>query len=244
MKNVEFGFFFTAFVAIIGALIITAVNEASFNISQVLLTLALVLITCIYAMRTAAIANATKKQADASVKMAEEMREQRVTASRPVIIQKAQQKKAIQATIVTDYFSHFEIYNAGNGPAIEVEIFLLNEEKSYIFAERETYLRAGDAPVKLLPAEFGKVQTLPDIEPPVKVIPMHLALREKCTYLVTQYQSIFSYGRQPKWHQTWLPFEGEKASKEGEIYIKPGQLEFKEVDETGRINAFGRSKPK
>ncbi len=85
MKNVEFGFFFTAFVAIIGALIITAVNEASFNISQVLLTLALVLITCIYAMRTSDIAKATRAQADASVKMAEEMRDARYDTVRPVI---------------------------------------------------------------------------------------------------------------------------------------------------------------
>ncbi len=85
MKNVEFGFFFTAFVAIIGALIITAVNEASFNISQVLLTLALVLITCIYAMRTSDIAKATRAQAETSMKMAEEMKKQRYDTVRPVI---------------------------------------------------------------------------------------------------------------------------------------------------------------
>ena len=65
VKNVEYAFFLTAFVATIGALIVTAVNEASFNISLVLLTFALVLITYIYAMRTADIAKANREMAEA-----------------------------------------------------------------------------------------------------------------------------------------------------------------------------------
>ena len=177
------------------------------------------------------------KQANASVEMAREMREQRIMASRPVIIQKAQQKKAVQATIITDYFSHFEIYNGGNGPAIEPEIFLLNEGKNPIFLENEiTYLRAGEASVKLVPAEFGKVQSLPNwIESPVKVIPIHLVIREKCTYLVSQYQSIVSYGRQPTWYQTWLPFKSHKVKEKDEIRLIPGKLEFREVSEKEHI---------
>lgn len=200
-----------------------------YNWMDISLLVGLVAVTCVYALYTA-------RQAAASVEMAEEMRSQRIIASRPVIIQKAQQKKVVQATITTDYFSHFEIYNAGNGPAIEPEIFLLDENKSPVFLEDEiTYLRTGDAPVKLLPAEFGKVQTLPDIEPPVKVIPIHLALRDKCTYLVTQYQSIFSYGRQPIWYQTWLPFKSHRVNGKDEIRLIPGKLEFHEASEKERI---------
>jgi len=202
--------------------------------------------TIFYAIRTSDIAEATKEQADASVKMAEEMREQRIMASRPVIIQKAQQKKTVQETITTDYFSHFEIYNAGNGPAIEPEIFLLDERKNPIFLEDEiTYLRVGEAPLKLLPVEFGKVQTLPHIEPPVKVIPIHLTIRENCTYLVSQYQSISSYGHQTAWYQTWLPFRSHKVNRKDEIRLVPGKLEFYEVSEKERIvMSLVKGKPK
>jgi hypothetical protein len=207
-------------------------------------TIGLVLITAIYAWSTEKMAQATKIQADASVKLAEQTKEQHVITTRPWIIQKSQQQMAIGSTIITDYFSHFEIYNAGNTPAIELEIFLLNEEKNYIFAERVSYLRTGESPIKLLPSKFDKVQTLPDIEPPIVLIPKVLFLRDKTTYLVSQYQSVVSYKRQPEWYQTWLPFESTKASKDGEIYIKPGELEFKVVDVTTRINVFSESKPK
>ena len=207
--------------------------------------------TIFYALRTSDIAEATKEQAeatrdqaDASVKMAEEMREQRIMAYRPLIIQRAEQKKAVGGSIATDYFSHFEIYNTGNGPAIELETSILNEEKSLIYSDRETYLKAGES-VRLLPVEFDKEQKLPNIEPSIKLIPINIVIREKRTYIVSEYLNIFSSKQNPTWYQTWLPFETRKASKEGEIYVKPGELEFYEVSEKERIDAFGsRSKPK
>ena len=52
---------------------------------QIILMGLLVAITGIYVWRTFAISNATKQQADASVKMAEEMRQQRYDTVRPVI---------------------------------------------------------------------------------------------------------------------------------------------------------------
>jgi hypothetical protein len=52
---------------------------------QAIATVVLVIITGIYVWRTYVISKATKKQADASVKMAEEMQEQRYDALRPVI---------------------------------------------------------------------------------------------------------------------------------------------------------------
>jgi len=132
MKNVEFGFFFTAFVAIIGALIITAVNEASFNISQVLLTLALVLITCIYAMRTSDIAKATRAQADASVKMAEEIREQRYSESLPLLVPDITQRSIVDKKLESNEVDYGTLqtgvglkvtwHNLGKGVAINTRL--------------------------------------------------------------------------------------------------------------------------
>jgi len=218
---------------------------------QLIITFVLVLVTVAYVKRTAEIASATreqaqatKEQADASVKMAEEMREQRVMASRPVIIQRAVYKEGtftdlgiqrigIEKTSAY-FFSHFEVYNAGNGPAIEVEISLLNKEKILIANEemkpiswRESFLRASDPAIKFRPPNIAN-------------------LEESITYyLVCEYQSILSQGTRKTWYQTWLPFETVEASKEGKIYVKPGELEFYEVSEKERIDAFGsRSKPK
>ncbi len=193
----------------------------------------LVVVTGIYAWRTHVISKANKKQADASVEMAEEMREQRVMASRPVIIQKAVPETMNNVTL--DYFSHFEVYNAGNGPAVELEISLLNKEKSQISAHRETFLRAGESQI-------------PQICPnPIRpAMPFDLAnLDESNYYIVCEYQGILSHFSKQTWYQTWLPFEQIKAGKEGNIYVKPGELEFREVAEKDRIDAFGsRSKPK
>jgi len=156
------------------------------------------------------------------------MREQRIMSSRPVIIQKAVVETETElATFGSkDWFSYFEVYNAGNGPAIEVEISLLNKEKTPIHSQRKTFLRAG--------------------EPPIEFSPSELASLEKSTfYLVCEYQSILSQGTRKTWYQTWLPFETVEVSKEGKIYVKPGELEFYEVSEKDRIDAFGsRSKPK
>jgi len=186
-----------------------------------MLMLALVLVTGLYAL-------SAYRQAGASVTMAKEMREQRVTASRPVIIQKAvvETETEFRTFGSKDWFSYFEVYNAGNGPAIEVEISLLNKEKTPIHSQRKTFLRAG--------------------EPPIEFSPSELASLEKSTfYLVCEYQSILSQGTRKTWYQTWLPFETVEASKEGKIYVKPGELEFYEVSEKERIDAFGsRSKPK
>ena len=197
------------------------------DLIQIILMGLLVVITGIYAWRTFAISNATKKQADASVKMAEETREQRVMASRPVIIQKAVVETETElATFGSkDWFSYFEVYNAGNGPAIEVEISLLNKEKTPIHSQRETFLRADEPPI-----QFSSHPIYPE---------------EPTFYLVSEYQGIFSHGLQPTWYQTWLPFEAVEASEDGKIYVKAGELEFKEVSEEERIDAFSsRSKPK
>ena len=166
-------------------------------------------------------------QAYASVKMAEEMREQRIMTSRPVMIQKAM-PTIIDGT-TTDIFSHFEVYNAGNGPAIELQVSLLDKEKRPISVLRETSVTAGESPIR--PSAIRQA------------FPFELAnLPESTYYIVCEYQSIFSrLSKKQTWYQTWLPFQRCKSSQGG-VRVEPGELEFKEITEKERINAFGKLK--
>ena len=188
--------------------------------AQLLLMIVLVSITGIYAL-------STSRQADANVKMSEEMREQRVTASRPVVVQQAIYEKDIFEGSTSNYFSHFEAYNKGNGPAIEVEISLLDNDKNQIESHRKSFLGVG--------------------EPPIEFRPTSLATRQENStyYLVCEYQSILSSGPRKMWYQTWLPFKPSKSSNKDKIYVVAGELEFCEASEKTRIDAFSsRSKPK
>jgi len=201
------------FIALFGAM-----NQDNAPVFNLVLFAGLIVVTMFYAYYSMETANAAREQADASLKIAEETREQRIMASRPVIIQKAVVETETEfATFGSkDWFSYFEVYNAGNGPAIEVEISLLNNEKTPIHSQRETFLRADEPPIQFY---------------------SHPIYPEKPTfYLVCEYQSILS---RETWYQTWLPFEAVEASEEEKIYVKPGKLEFKEVTEKERINAFG-----
>ncbi len=189
---------------------------------------------------TALYAISTHRQAKVSAKMADEMREQRIIASRPVIIQRAVYKDSNWPDIkigwtgtvtgIASYFSHFEVYNAGNGPAIEVEISILDEKKRQIDSlesTRRTFLKAND--------------------PPLKFCPSLLSEGVASYYVASEYQSIISRSSQQQtWYQTLLPFKPAKSSKEGEIYLATGELEFRdEVPKKDRIDAFSsRSKPK
>lgn len=174
---------------------------------------ALVLVTVTYAKRTAV--------------MAEEMKKQRIMASQPVIIQKAVYEKDIYEGSTRDYFSHFEISNVGNGPAIEVEISLIEKEESRSHSIRQTFLRTDDPPIKFRPYNIAN-------------------LKENTTYyLVCEYQSTLSSGPRKTLYRTRLPFKPAKSSKEGKIYLVAGELEFYEVSKKDRIDAFNsRSKPK
>lgn len=181
----------------------------------------LVIVTAVYAIETAKISksseksgNAMEQQARASVEMAE-------MGSRPMIIQKPVYKEAVDAVVPvlrSDYFSHFEIYNAGNGPAIELEVSLMDKERNPLHSQRVTFLRAGEQ---------------------IAFQPWFAHREESKYYLVCEYRRLFSHRPTQTWDQTWLPFELSKSSKEGEVYVKPGELEFRnEVSEKDRIDAF------
>lgn len=195
---------------------------------QAISMLILVVVTVIYAWRTHVISKATREQADASIKMAKEMREQTVIASRPLVIQKCVHEKDIWEGSTKDYFSHFEISNVGNGPAIEIEVSLVDNEGNWSSSVRQTFLRTDDSPIKFNPYNMA-------------------SLEEAITYyIVCEYQEVFWNGLQKLLYQTRLPFKISKSSERDKIYIIAGKLEFKkEVSEKDRIDAFSsRSKPK
>jgi hypothetical protein len=191
---------------------------------QIMLLTALVGVTIFYAWTT-------HRQAEASVKTVEKMKEQTVIASRPLIIHKAIVKSDVLMQSSSDrkpwlrskYFSHFLIKNVGNGPAIELEIALLDKNKNLLEAHRETYLRPGEE------IDFGELAVS--------------RLEESTYYIVCEYRIVFPFEAEKTWEQTWLPFRLSKATKEGEIYVAPGELDFCKVTDKDRIAAFGSSKP-
>lgn len=184
---------------------------------QIVLTAVLVSVTAFYAWEA-------RNQALASAQTVEEMKKQTVMQSRPLIIQKAVQRNTIQVfssddkTVVNSrIFSHFQILNAGNGPAIELEVSLTDKDKNPIFSHRETYLKPSEE------IKFGDVQLL--------------NRKDSKFYLLCQYRPVLSLNADKTWLQTWLPLEVTKGSP-GQYYVAPGELTFCEVKEKDRINPF------
>lgn len=92
---------------------------------EIMILLALAIVTGIYARQTKIIADVTKqqaidieKQATASVKMAEEMREQRYSSARPVIEIEARGTKVVDISCT----------NIGVGPALNLRCWIEDEE--------------------------------------------------------------------------------------------------------------------
>ena len=105
----------------------------------------------------------------------------------------------------SDYFSHFVARNEGQGPTIEIELALLDEKQGLLEGYRETVLGAGKE------LEFKPILNLP----------------EGKYFIVCQYKRLSSQDEEETLDQTWLPFNLSKASKAGEIYVAPSELEFK-----------------
>ncbi len=181
------------------------------DLVQVILMALLVVVTAIYAWRTHVISKATQAQADASVRMAEEMREQRIMSSRPIIVQKDVHTTRQTNGIIRELFSYFEIYNAGNGPTIRLEILLLDKEKRLLEKRTDPLFLRADETVRFSPSSL-------------------LSHVGSTCYLLCQYQDVFSHDKGQIWYQTWLSFEPIRSQR-GDTIIKPGELEFCEVSE-------------
>ena len=116
------------------------------------------------------------------------------------------------------HFSHFELYNAGSGPAIDLEISLMNKEKAVLQSQSVGFLRNNEPALHFIPIKLDPDQTY---------------------YLVAEYESIRSRaGQNPVWYQTWLPFLTLKCTEIKMITISVGDLDFKEATLAERINAF------
>ena len=184
---------------------------------QVLLMYLLVTVTIWYARQT-------KEQAQASREAVDEMREQRVVASQPLIIQESICEKAIFESSTSEYFSHFVIGNAGNGPAIELVYSILNEQKSSgipVHHKRRTFLRSGKE---------------------IIYSPELFRLEEGKYYFVCQYMKISRLTGKKSFNQTWLPFKVSRASKEGKVYVASDELSFRfDVPKESLLDVFPRS---
>jgi hypothetical protein len=113
---------------------------------QAISMVVLVIVTGIYAWRTFAISRGTKKQADASAKMAEEMREQRLSEAQPYLLlrlrDEAIQWDEIENKRPPNEFG-IEIRNEGKGPAINVWAALWDAKKAF-FGDSRGYLAPGE----------------------------------------------------------------------------------------------------
>lgn len=188
-------------------LVLNAREIGPADFGQIMLMLALVLVTGFYAL-------SAYRQADASVKMAKEMREQR----RPIVVPKAFPAKGVPLQASAEeiekhvYSDYFEIYNKGNSPAIDLEVLLLNQGKSRLGNLKETVFSRDDAPLTFHPSGLGSY------------------LNSTC-YLVCQYLSVLPANADKKWYETWLPFIPKKSQRGDQIIIVPGELEFTESSE-------------
>ncbi|MFC1913727.1 tyrosine-type recombinase/integrase [Chloroflexota bacterium] len=119
--------------------------------------------------------------------------------------------------MVNEYSSHFAVRNEGNSPAVQIELLLLDMDRKMLESMREIALGIGES------LEFK-----PRLNRP-----------EGNYYIVCQYKQITSVNNNEIWHQTWLPFTLRMASKEGEVYVIPSELEFKlGIPKKDKIEAF------
>ena len=116
-----------------------------------------------------------------------------------------------------EYSSHFVARNEGNSAALEIELVLLDGCKKLLEGIRETALGIGES------LEFKPI----------------LSRNEGDYYVVCQYKQMTSIDNIEIWHQTWLPFTLKMATKEGEVYVVPFELDYKfGILKKAKINTF------
>ena len=166
----------------------------------------LVGVTVFYAYQAKKASGSAKASADASVKMAEEMREQR----RPIVVQEAIEPKGVafgygdSADIEHTPRDYFHIRNVGNGPAIELEVLLLNQREGLLGSEKRTFLAQTGEPIEFYPHGLEG------------------QLNSTCS-LLCRYRSS-DEGKM--WYLTKLPFVPKKSQRGDRIIIEPKELEF------------------
>ena len=196
-------------------------------LATLVLTMLLVMVDFYYSFQS-------KKMLEAKLS---ETKAEIVMASRPLLVARAvihESALAYESDIVspprgtrnpdglpvTSHFSHFELFNAGNSPALDLEILLLDEEKKVLQGETLGFLRNNEQALTFVPAK---------LEP------------QKNYFLVCEYESTRSRVIQT-WYQTWLPFTVMKGLIPGTINVNVSELDFKDVTTSERIDVFKANK--
>jgi hypothetical protein len=203
------GFVFIIVVSILGA-----INKDDTQVYTLVLYAGLVVVTMLYAYFTMEVANATRNQADASIRMAEEMRAQTVMGSRPITIPRpvhAPNLSDIYKGQPNEWFQFFEVYNAGNGPAVNLEVAMLNEKKAMQELQLQPFLRAGEH-ITFTPSNLSGYTG------------------SNC-YVLCRYQSVLSKAEPQVWYETWLSFKPTKSQTADKVYVASNELKFQEVSE-------------
>ena len=169
----------------------------------------------------------SKKQLEKSL---EDTKTEMAMASRPLLVIRAVVYEAattyeahivsapkgaqhIEGRPLTSHFSHFELFNAGNSPAIGLEISLMSGNKSVIQNETLGFLRNNEQALTFVPIKLDL---------------------DNSYYLMCEYESVRSR-LQKTWYQTWLPFTVITGPAKGAINVNVGEMDFKEVPATDRI---------
>ncbi len=122
----------------------------------------------------------------------------------PILIIKVIEKKAwtdYDKVLRSDYFLHFLIRNEGQTPVVEIEISLLDADNKLLEINKESVLGVKEDFV---------------FKPMVKLA--EGSYRISCKYKAVDSGQLL---------EVILPFEVKRASKEGEVYVIPNELEFK-----------------
>jgi hypothetical protein len=203
-----------AVIALVGRVVYSFVGlEQAFMAG---LIAALVYVTGYYVYLASRTIEIAKQSAEASEKMAEEAKEARLASSAPILLQRTVFKLPDER-----YFSHFMVWNAGNGTAIELVISILNERRELIEGGREAFLKPGEQTM-FKPSDLTKLENA------------------KC-YLVSTYMDISHLTGEKVFNQTWLPFVIQKA-RGADMEIRDvdlGELSFEfGIPEKDLLNSF------
>jgi len=184
-----------AVIALVGGAVVRLVGlEQGFMAG---LTAALVYVTGYYVYLTSRTIGIARQSAEASRKMAEEAKEARVATSLPILLQ-----RTVFRLPDEKYFSHFVVWNAGNGTAIELVISIIDERRQLIEGSRVPFLKPGEQTM-FKPSDLTKLESA------------------KC-YLVSTYIDIPHLTGERVFNQTWLPFIVQKA--------RGVEMEIRDVD--------------
>jgi integrase/recombinase XerD len=135
-----------------------------------------------------------------------------------VTIRDISQTSSLDSNVLgREYFSHFLIVNEGHGPALQVEMALLDDRQESLDIQRETILRSSES------IEFRPVLLRP----------------EGRYYILCRYRQVSSQDVDAVWAQTRLSFNLIEASRKGEVYVVPGELGFEfGIAEQDKIRIF------